>query len=44
MMTIVFVSSLVILFIVTFTEVVREDGGFNVQLRGFLAMGGGIIR
>ena len=30
-------SLLVILFIVTFTVVVLEDGGFNVQLRGLLA-------
>lgn len=37
MMTIVFVSSLVILFIVTFTEVVHEDPDYIVQLRGFLA-------
>ena len=37
MMTVVFVSSLVILFIVTFTVLVLEEGGFNVQLRGFLA-------
>ena len=37
MMTILFVSSLVILFIVTFTEVVHEDPDYIVQLRGLLA-------
>ena len=37
MMTILFVSSLVILFIVTFTEVVHEDPYYIVQLRGLLA-------